>query len=152
MELIRILKEKCHAQHSVRKALRIYGASNDDVLTQPLATMPPEQVIKLVLNWLTLHAKNGHKTELRMPVPEEQKVYESGLLLKHNAIYVKYIHAAPELIAKTLHYWNLPVTYQTLTLKEIQSSVDRANAINLLRDCDALEHCVNDLATAQIRG
>jgi len=147
-----MLKEKCHTQHSVRKALRIYGAINDDVLTQPLATMPPEQVIRLVLNWLSLHAENVHTIELRIPVPKEQKVYESGLLLKHSAIYVTYVHAAPELIGKTLHCWNLPVTYRTLTLKEIQSSVDRANAMNILRDCDALEHCVNNLATGQIKG
>jgi len=29
----------------------------------------------------------------------------------------------------------------------MQSSVERANAINLLNDCDALEHCVSNLAT-----
>ena len=151
MKLIRILNEKFHTQCSVRKALRIYWASNNDELTQPLATMPSEQVITLVLNWLTIHAKNGHKIELRISEPEEQKIYASGLLLKHNAIYVQYVYDAPELIGKTLHYWDLPVTCQTLTLKEIQNSVDRANAINLLNDCDALEHCVNNLATRQTK-
>jgi len=58
------------------------------------------------------------------------------------------VHAVPELIGKTLHYWSLSATFRALTLKEIQNSVDRANAMNL-RDCDVLEHCVNDLATGQ---
>jgi len=85
--------------------------------------------------------------QIRIFEPEEHKIYTSSLLLKHNATYAHNVRDAPELIGKTLHYWDLPVTYQTLSLKEMQSSVERANAINLLNDCDALEHCVSNLAT-----
>jgi len=48
------------------------------VLIQPLATIPDEQVIRLVLNWLSKYAKNGYQVTLRIPVPEEQKVYNNN--------------------------------------------------------------------------
>jgi len=72
MEVIRILTEKCHMQCRARKALQMYGASNEDMLPQPLATMPSEQVTRLVLKWQMINAKNGHQLELRISESEEQ--------------------------------------------------------------------------------
>jgi len=49
-----------------------------------------------------------------------------------------------------LHQWNLQVTYQTLTLEEIQSSVNRADATNLLHDCDVMKSYVTNFVTEQL--
>jgi len=72
------------------------------------------------------------------------------LRLKDNTIYVRPVKVAPGLIGKMLHQWNLQVTYQTLTLEEIQSSVNRADATNLLHDCDVMKSYVTNFVTEQL--
>jgi len=57
----------------------------------------------------------------------------------------KYLREVPELCNNVLHYWNVSATYHTLTMEAIQNSTERAHAINTLKDCDALENCVNHL-------
>jgi len=145
MELISDLKEGCQTRRSIRETLRIFGANSKKEITQPLGNMPVEQAMTLVLNWLTLHAKNGHAVELRMFELQEQKAYATGLLLKNNAIYVQYVRDAPELINKILHYWDPSITYQTLSTKEIKNSVEYAYAINNLGDCDESKQGVGDM-------
>ena len=51
----------------------------------------PGKAIRIVLNWLTLNAKDGYEIELHIPVPEEQIVYESRLQLKDNTINVRQV-------------------------------------------------------------
>jgi len=45
--------------------------SDDAEITQPLAEMHPGKATKLILNWMTLNAKNGYEIELRLMVPDE---------------------------------------------------------------------------------
>jgi len=70
MELVSILKESRRTRRGRRKMLRRYGINDDAGFTQPLAEMHPGKTIRIVLNWLTLNAKDGYEIELRIPVPE----------------------------------------------------------------------------------
>jgi len=139
MELIRILQEHCGKRRSVRKALRMYGADNDDMFTQPLATMLPNRAIRLVTNWLMINAETGDKVDLRILEPSEQKVYMSDLAVQKTGVYVQRMREVPMSTNEILHIWEPSVNYQTLTLEEIQLSIERAEAAKLLNDCGALE-------------
>jgi len=132
MEMLDDLKDCWKTQRSIRKALRIFGANSKGAIMQPLGKMPVEKAMAMVLNWLAWHGENGQQIELRMPEPKEQKVYAVGLALRNSAIYVQYVRDAPELINKTLHQWDLMTTYQTLTVKEIAGSAERADVLNML--------------------
>lgn len=138
MELINISKESRRTQRGGRKALRRYGINDDAEFTQPLAEMHPGKAISIVLNWLTLNTRNGYELDLRIPVPEEQTVYESKLRLKDNTIYVRKIQVAPGLIGKALHQWDSKVNYQTLTPEEIMRSVQCADITNLIQEDDSI--------------
>jgi len=139
MELINILKEYRGTRRSVRNALRIYGADNDEMLTQPLATMLPNRAIRLVINWLMTNAEAGHQIELRLFEPSEQKIYISNLEMENGGIYVRGMSEKPVLTNEILYIWEPSITYQTLTVEEIKQSVKRADAAKLLNDCGALE-------------
>jgi len=103
MELISTSNESRRTRRGGRKMLRRYGINDDAEFTQPLAEMHPGEAIRIVLNWLTLNTTEGYEIELRIPVPEEQTVYESRLQLKDNTIYVRQVQDAPGLIGKMLH-------------------------------------------------
>ena len=132
MEILDDLKDCWQRQRSIRKVLRIFGANSKEEITQPLGDMPDEKAMALVLNWLAYHAENEKQIELRMSEPKEQKVYAVGLTLRNSAIYVQYVRDASELLNKTLHFWDFSITYQTLSVKVIESSVERADAIHFL--------------------
>jgi len=137
MELINILKESRRMRRSGRKVLRKYGINDDAEFTQPMVEMHPGKAIRTILNWLTLKAKDGYEIELRIPVPEQQTIYESKLHLKDGTIFVQRIQDAPRLIGKALHQWDINVNYQTLTLEEIRS-VQSADITNLLQEDDSI--------------
>jgi len=103
-----------------------------------------------VLSWMTFNAENGHEIELRIPVPEEQAVYVTSIRMKDRTMYVRYVHAAPGLIGKVLHQWDDQVNYRRLTLEEIKSSVNRAEATNLILDCDVMKNYVTNFVTEQL--
>jgi len=54
------------------------------------------------------------------------------LILQKGAIYVRYVHNAPELVNKMLHHWNSRLTYQTLSVQDVEDSVGRADILNML--------------------
>jgi len=56
----------------------------------------------------------------------------------------------PELIGKILYQWDLQVNYQTLTIKESQGSVYRAEAANLICDKDTIKIHGNDSVTEKL--
>jgi len=135
----------------VRKILRRYGINDDAEFTQPLVEMQLGKPLRLVLNWLTLNTRNGYEIEMRMQVPEEQMTYTSSLVLKRSAIRVRYIHATPGLLGEVLHQWDTYVSYETLTLEEIQCSVDRANATNAIREKhDIMQNYVDNFVVQQL--
>jgi len=72
MELIKVLEAISFSKRCGRKQLRRYGIN--DELKQPLGEISQDKAIRIVMNWLTLNTRNGHKLELRISVPEEQMV------------------------------------------------------------------------------
>jgi len=55
-----------------------------------------------------------------------------------------------ELSGKILHQWDAQVNYRMLTLEEIKSSVNRAEATNLIFDCDVMKNYVTNFVTGQL--
>jgi len=133
MELINTLTESQRLRTGGRRALRKYGISNDAEITQPFTDMDPGKTTRLVLNWLTLNAKDGYDIEIRIMVPEEQMLYNSKICMRSGAMFVRQTQKAPELIGKALHQWDNQVNYRTLTLDEI-ISVQRADFTNSLQE------------------
>jgi len=121
-----------------RSLLRRYGISNDAELTQPFAEMDPGITTRIILNWLTLNAKDGYEVELRIEVPEEQAVYRSRIHMHSETIFVQQVRKAPELVGKVLHQWGNQVNYQALTLEEIIRSIYRADLTNYLEEDNSI--------------
>jgi len=117
----------------MRKVLRKYGISDDAEITQPFAEMKPEIATRLILNWLTLNAKDGYDVEIRIKVPEEQTVYKSKICMRQRTIFIRQTRKTPELISKALHQWDNQVNYRTLTLEEIMS-VQRTDFANSMQE------------------
>jgi len=134
MEWVNVLRESQRLKSSGRRFLRKYGISNDAKVTQPFAKMDPGKATKLILNWLTLNAKNGYEIQLRLMVPEKQTVSKSKIYMRSGAMFVRQTREAPELIGKALHHWDNQVNYRTLTLEEIIRSVQRADLANSLQE------------------
>lgn len=77
--------------------------------------------------------------EIRLPEPREQTVYVVELQRsKKHGLYVTHMQSVPELFGKVLHHWNIAVTYQTLSVKEIKISIECADTLNSFND-DVLE-------------
>jgi len=51
--------------------------------------MHPEKATWIILNWLTLNAKDGYEVELRIRAPEEQMVYSSKIHMYSGTIFVQ---------------------------------------------------------------
>jgi len=94
MELINTFKESHRLRSGGRKILRKYGVNNDAESTQPFAEMDPGKVTRIILNWLTLNAKDGYEVELRIMVPEEQTIYRSKIRTRGGTIFVQPIQKA----------------------------------------------------------
>jgi len=139
MELVKILQEYCESKQGVKMALRPYGISHDEDFTQPLATMFPNKAIRIVINWLVTRAENGCKVYLRIPVSEEQKIYETQLAIKAGTMLVKSIREAPKLVGKLLHCWDAYTNYRTLTVEKILYSSEHADLLEDFLDVDKNE-------------
>jgi len=134
MELSNTLRESQRLRSGGRRVLRKYEISNDVEITQPFTEMDPGKVARLVLNWLTLNAKNGYDVELRITVPEERMVYRSRIRMRGGTMFVQHTREAPELTGKALHHWDKQVNYRTLTLEEKIRSAQRADLANSLQE------------------
>ena len=114
--------------------------------------MDPGKATRIILNWLTLSAKNGYEIELRIMVPEEQTVYKSKIRMRGGTMFVQQIRKATELVGKALHQWNDQVNCKTLTLEEI-ISVQRADFANSLQEnTSILQELCRHRAISRIKG
>jgi len=113
--------------------------------------MPAEQAMAQVLNWLLWHLENGKNVEIRLPEPREQTVYVVELQRsKKHGLYVTHMQSVPELFGKVLHHWNIAVTYQTLSVKEIKISIECADTLNSFNDV-VFEKSIDELVDSAIR-
>jgi len=144
MKLITNSKESCQKQENVKPTLRIFGVVNEEENMQPLHALTNEKAVTLVLRWLAWHEKEGEQLELRLVEPKEQAVYVIGLLLRKNAICVKYVRNTPELFNKILHHWYYTITYPTLVVQDIKNSVGNADILDMVNTVCNVNEKVSD--------
>jgi len=114
--------------------------------------MDPGKATRIILNCLTLNAKDGYDVELRIMVPEGQTIYRSKIRMRGGTIFVQKVRKATEVVGKVLHQWDDQVSYQTLTLEEIIRSVQRADVANYLQeDSSIIKEYVTTVMTKQPR-
>jgi len=114
--------------------------------------MDSGKATRIILNWLTLNAKDGYDVELRIMVPEGQTIYRSKIRMRGGTIFVQKVRKATEVVGKVLHQWDDQVSYQTLTLEEIIRSVQRADVANYLQeDSSIIKEYVTTVMTKQPR-
>ena len=128
------MTERICLKSSKRRLLRKYEIRNDAEITQSLAEMESKTVTRLLLNWLTLNAKEGQDVEIRIDVPEKQTVYKSKISVRQGSMFIRKAREAPELVGKALHHRDDQVNYCTLTYSEILRSVQRADVVNCLQE------------------
>lgn len=130
MEWTETLKENCQKQCSIKWILRIFGTASKEEVKCPSSTLTNKKAMAVILNWLAWHGESEKQIELRMVEPWKQTYMQ--LILQKGAIYVRYVHNAPELVNKMLHHWNSRLTYQTLSVQDVEDSVGRADILNML--------------------
>ena len=114
--------------------------------------MDSGKATRIILNCLTLNAKDGYDVELRIMVPEGQTIYRSKIRMRGGTIFVQKVRKATEVVGKVLHQWDDQVSYQTLTLEEIIRSVQRADVANYLQeDSSIIKEYVTTVMTKQPR-
>jgi len=82
MEWVNALRISKRWKSGGRRFLRKYGISDDAEITQPFAEMESEKVTRLMLNRLTINAKDRYDVEIRVQVHEEQTAYKSKICMR----------------------------------------------------------------------
>ena len=87
LNLITMLYKGLHSRNGIKKQLRLYGLTNDVEFTEPLASMPSNQAMRIVVNWLANNAKDGYEPCLH--IYADGKIYEVHLKTIARTVYVK---------------------------------------------------------------
>lgn len=111
-----------------------YGAEKDELLTEPLAMLSSDQVVRLTINWFLIHGRNKQKLEVRLFGPDKHEVYKTVLYNYKGAIQVLKVYERQTLTNEILYLWKPTATYKNLTLSEIKLSMEHADAAQLHRN------------------
>jgi len=130
-----MLAEKHLSKQSVKKVLKACGLDHLDEYHKPLKKMSSEKGAQAVLKWITCNSIIAQKYLLRIKIADDDMPYEIQLVNRNRgSIYITHFKRATELKGKVLHCWLPDVSYHKLTADEINRSVQRADAINKLKE------------------
>ena len=133
MELITMLAEKHLEKQSVKKILKFCGFEDRKVYTKPLMDMRNEDALQAVLKWIGCNSVTGQTFEIRMRVAQMETTYGLRLSNRAGSIHVTHMCEVTKANENELHCWLPDISYWTLTVDEIQRSMQRAEAIGKVK-------------------
>lgn len=132
MNLIWELQKRQQERRSVKNILERIGISDAVRNGKPLVLMSNEEITKAILKWLVCKSVEGHTYEVRFCIQERQTVYITYIAKRRGMLLARRTKQKPELFRQPLYCWNSETNFNTLTIKELQRSVTRADAISHL--------------------
>jgi len=124
MELITMLAEKHLEKQSVSKILQMCGFEKLEAYTKPFMEMQNEDAIQAVLKWIACNSANGQSYEIRMRVAKMETTYGLKPANRSGSIYVTRMWEVAKAKENELHCWLPDVSYRTLSVDEIQRSIN----------------------------
>jgi len=115
--------QKQRRRRSIRKILQTFSAQRKDICQKSLKEATEEEGTAMILRWILdkLPAEESVLIRLR---DEEGDAFELRIRKYRGCIYAKEIRQRRN--AKKLYLWRKKVTYNELTIEEIEKSVRRA--------------------------
>jgi len=140
LALVRGLQQQQKYRRSVRTLLREFGYSNLELNDRNLRDMTNEEVTKKMTKWLLHYSEEGQSYEIRFKI-EKHTVYVTHIAKRQRTWFARHTEERPELFGKALHCWQADATFSALPSAEVQRSVTRADAVNLLTE-DELQEAI----------
>ena len=115
--------QKQHRRRSVRRILETFSVPREKIWHKPLKETTEKEVTAIILRWIldNLPAEGSVRMRSR---DEDGDVFEFIIRKYRGCLYAKSIRQCKS--AKRLYRWGKEVTYNDLTLKEIEKSIRRA--------------------------
>jgi len=112
-----------HRRRSVRRILETFSVPREKIWHKPLKGATEEEVTAIILRWVldNLPAEGSVRMRSR---DENRDVFEFTIRKCRGCLYAKSIRQCRN--AKKLYRWGKEVTYNDLTLREIEKSIRRA--------------------------
>jgi len=112
-----------HRRRSVRRILETFSVPRERICQKPLKEATEKEVTAIILRWIldNLPAEGSVRMRSR---DEDRDVFEFTIRKCRGCFYAKSIRQCRN--AKRLYRWGKEVTYNDLTLKEIEKSIRKA--------------------------
>jgi len=115
--------QKQHRRRSVRRILETFSVPREKIWHKPLKEATEKEVTAIILRWI-LDNLPAEGSVLMRSRDEDRDVFEFTIRKRRGCLYAKSIRQCKN--AKRLYRWGKEVTYNDLTLKEIEKSIRRA--------------------------
>jgi len=115
--------QKQHRRRSVRRILEAFSVPREKIWHKPLKEVTEEEVTAIILRWI-LDNLPAEGSVLMRSRDEDRGVFELQIRKHRRCIYAKNVRQLKN--AKRLYLWRKKVTYNDLTIEEIERSERRA--------------------------
>jgi len=115
---IRILQDYQAGIKSVRRLLGSFGVTKWSMFTEPLIKLREDEVIALLLNWITQELPIGQTITLRIMDDHNEEVYNLTLKTRKGCIFVAALRKREDLEGKLLYYWPYEANYMNITVSK----------------------------------
>jgi len=119
--------QKWHRRRSVRRILETFSVPREKICQKPLKEATEKEVTAIVLRWI-LDNLPAEGSVLMRSRDDDGDVFELQIRKHRRCIYAKNVRQLKN--AKRLYLWQKKVTYNDLTIEEIEKSVRRAEEKN----------------------
>jgi len=120
--LIRAI-QKHNRRRSVRRILTTFSAPREKIGQKPLRETTEKEVVAMILRWILDNLPTGGSVLMRSR-DEDGDIFEFIIRKIRKCLYAKRIRLCRN--AKRLYRWRKKVTYNDLTIEEIERSIKRA--------------------------
>jgi len=119
--------QKQHRKRSVRKILQTFSAQREDICQKPLRKATEEEITAIILRWI-LDNLPAEGSILMRSRDVDGDVFELRMRNHRGSIYAKSVRQLKD--TNKLYLWRKKVTYNDLTIEEIEKSINSADKIN----------------------
>jgi len=112
-----------HRRRSVRRILETFSAPREKICQKPLKEATEKEVTAIILRWILDNLPAEGSVPMRSR-DDDGDVFDFTIRKCRGCLYAKSIRQCKN--AKRLYQWGKEVTYNDLTLKEIEKSIRRA--------------------------
>ena len=123
---MRAIQKQCR-RRSVRKILQAFSAQRRDICHKPLKGATEEEVNAIILRWI-LDKLPAEGSVMMRSRDLDGDVFELRMHEHRGAIYARNVRQLKK--TRRLYRWKKNVTYNDLTIEEIEKSINNAEKLN----------------------